>query len=259
MPERGSPLLIASLATLLLLTGCGDGSESDASSEPRSAPAEVEIAVSDGSFEMPGELEAEPVVLTLQNEGEGLHRAFFVRLNDGVTKEEFEKTLAKSVDALFPLVTLAGNMPEVEAGESTEITMQFAEGNYVVIDPEVKGPPPFGFFTVTSATGPPVDEPSSDYTIETGDFYFEMTDAVAGNATVEITNVGEQGHEVGIGKGPHGDDGEVTTIFAPAPGGRLWTDVDLQPGEYTLVCFFPDPKTNKPHFKLGMELPFEVK
>lgn len=260
MLNRGGNLFIALFIGAVLVAGCGDDTEPNAPKAAQSeAPADVDITVSDETFEMPTALEAEPVVLTLQNEGETVHRAFFARLNDGVTEEDFEKALSKGADALFPVVTLAGNMSEVKAGESTDITMQFAEGNYVVIDPEVKGPPPFQFFTVTPPSGPPVEEPTSDYTIETGDFYFEITEPVSGNATVEITNVGEQSHEVGIGKGPHGEDGEVTTIFAPAPGGRLWAEVNLKPGEYTLVCFLPDPKTNKPHLKLGMELPFEVK
>lgn len=55
--------------------------------------------------------------------------------------------------------------------------MLFPEGDYLVIDPEVrKGLPPVAFFTVSPARGPAVAEPEADYSIEAGDFYFEVPD-----------------------------------------------------------------------------------
>ena len=222
-------------------------------------PESIQISVSDDSFEMPEELEAEPVRLTVQNEGEDPHITFFARLNDGSTQEDIDKAIVKSVDSLFPHITLAGNMEKVEPNASAQVTMEFPEGEYLVIDPEVKGDPLYGFFTVVAATGPEVERPSADYSIETGEFYFKISEPVSGEATVEISNAGEQSHEVGVGKGPGGEGGEVTTIFAPAPGGTMWTTLDLKPGDYTLVCFLPDPKTQKPHLKLGMEQAFSVR
>jgi hypothetical protein len=48
-------------------------------------------------------------------------------------------------------------------------------------------------------------------------------------------------------------------IRACSLGGTMWATVTLQPGDYTLVCFLPDPKTGKPHVKLGMRKTFTVK
>jgi hypothetical protein len=244
------------LLAAVLAAACGenDTGTSRSSGGPQ-PPHEVRITVSDDRFDMPTQLESEPVSLTLENEGKEVHRAFFARLNDGVTEDEIRAALSKSPDALFPLVVLAGNMPEVKEGDTDEIDMLFPKGNYIVIDPEVKGRPPLQFFEVAAATGPEVREPDADYSIETGEFFFETSDPTSGEATVEIENVGKQGHEVGISdaKGH-----EVTTIFAPAPGGKLWTSLTLKPGEYTLVCYLPDPKTGKPHIKLGMKKSFTV-
>ena len=92
-----------------------------------------------------------------------------------------------------------------------------------------------------------------------GDFYFKISDPSHGEATVEIANVGKQSHEVGIGKGVKGQGAEVTTMFAPAPEGKMWTALTLEPGDYTLLCFLPDLKTGKPHVKLGMKQSFSVK
>ena len=257
--ENGGSGILAVLALAMLATSCGgtegDAPRSEAQPEP---PQGIRITVTDESYEMPGELESEPVSLTLQNEGKQVHRAYFARLNQGVTTKEVRSALSTSPDELFLLITIAGSMPEIEPGASSENGMLFPEGEYVVIDPEVKGPPPVSFFTV-SASGSDVAEPEADYSIEAGDFYFEVPDPSSGEATVEITNVGNQSHEVGIGrKGVRGEETEVTTVFAPAPGGKMWTTVTLEPGDYTLVCFLPDPKTGKTHADLGMKQDFSV-
>ena len=256
-------LRIALVVAAIALASCGGGDADDSNGDDPAgsapvAPEQVQITVSDTAFEMPEELEAEPVSLTVQNEGKDPHITFFARLNEGSTQEDIDKAIAKNVDALFPHITLAGNMEKIEPNASTEVTMDFPEGDYLVIDPEVSGDPLYGFFSVVGATGPDVETPTADYSIETGEFYFKISEPVAGEATIAISNVGEQSHEVGIGKGPGGEDGEVTTIFAPAPGGTMWTTLDLKPGDYTLVCFLPDPRTEKTHIKLGMEQEFSV-
>jgi hypothetical protein len=79
----------------------------------------------DEGFEVPDGLESEPISLTLQNDGKQVHRAFFARLNQGVTEEDVRSALSKGPDALFPLLTLAGNMPEAKAGATSEIGMLF--------------------------------------------------------------------------------------------------------------------------------------
>ena len=244
----------------LLATSCAnsDADSPKAKAQPQ-PPQEIRIAVTDESYKMPREFESEPVALTLQNKGEEVHRAYFARLNQGVTERDVRSAMSKSPDALFSLITVAGSMPEIEPGTTSEIGMLFPEGKYLVIDPEVEGPPPLSFFAVSPASGPEVREPSADYSIEAGDFYFKVSDSSPGEATVQIANVGKQSHEVGIGKGVKGQRGEVTTVFAPAPGGTMWTTVTLEPGDYTLLCFLPDPKTGKPHVKLGMKQSFSVK
>jgi hypothetical protein len=248
-------LVLTALATSCAMSG-GEEPKSEAKPQP---PQMIRITVTDESYKMPREFESEPVSLTLQNKGEEVHRAYFARLNQGVTERDVRSALSKSPDALFSLVTVAGSMPEIEPGASSKIGMLFPEGNYLVIDPEVKGPPPLSFFAVSPASGPEIREPSADYSIQAGDFYFKISDPSPGEATVEIANVGKQSHEVGIGKGVKGQGAEVTTVFAPPPGGTMWATVTLEPGDYTLLCFLPDPKTGKPHVKLGMKQSFSVK
>ena len=244
----------------MFATGCGGGDEAGSSSSVGTAAAEppqqLTITVTDDSFDIPASLEAEPIDITLQNDGKAKHHAYFAELNEGVTEEDVRDAFPKGDDVLFQLIKLAGDITPVQPGDSADITMQFPEGNFFIVDPEVKeGAPPISFFEVTAASGPEVEEPAADYTIETGEFYFKIDDATAGEATIEIINAGEQNHEVGIAdsKGK-----EVTTIFAPAPGGKTWTTLDLEPGDYQLVCYLQDPETKKPHIKLGMKQDFSV-
>ncbi|MEA2461721.1 MAG: hypothetical protein QOH90_1898, partial [Actinomycetota bacterium] len=164
------------------------------------------------------------------------------------------------------MITLAGSFPgegknfgRVSDGETRELTIDFPEGTYIVIDPEVKGPPPFAVFEITPATGDAVAEPDADYEIEAGDFYFKSEGAQAGSATVKITNAGEQDHEVSVATGTGENGEEVAFSFAPPPGGSLWTTFELDAGTYQLTCFLPDRDTGKPHFKLGMKSTLEVK
>jgi hypothetical protein len=117
------------------------------------------------------------------------------------------------------------------------------------------------------------------------------TDMPAGAQVWEAPNVGEQLHEMVIF---HLQPGvtveEVTAIFAelpepgkpaatpmaapPAsgpppftlvagvapmnPGFTNWPVLDLEAGDYLAVCFVPDPASGKPHFALGMLMPFTV-
>ena len=54
---------------------------------------------------------------------------------------------------------------------------------------------------------------------------------------------------------------EVVQLYVGAPPGRVarpprelrgFTTVDLEPGEYALICFIPDDKDGKPHVAHGM-------
>jgi plastocyanin len=103
---------------------------------------------------------------------------------------------------------------------------------------------------VSAPSGAQVVVPQADFSIEAGDFYFKIDGAVAGETTVVITNAGKQGHEVVIFE--RGAEEEGFFSIAPAPGGSLWTTIDLLPGTFQVRCFFPDPETGKEHTKLGM-------
>ena len=265
--------VLLALSIVLTLAACGgadgdDGEDTSSASSP-SAPeiSTVEITLTDDSIELSQDVEAEPTQLVARNEGEQPHQVYLARLNDGVTEAEIGETLeAGDQDALFQMIVIAGSFPgegknfgRVSPGRTGELTIDFPEGSYMVIDPEVEGPPPYAVFDVVPATGAEALAPEADYEAEVGDFYFEFGEVTAGPATVEIANVGEQGHEISIGTDIESEEGEEGAFtFAPPPGGSLWTTFELEPGSYDVVCFLPDPKTGKTHNELGMKTQLEV-
>ena len=118
------------------------------------------------------------------------------------------------------------------------------------------------------------------------DFEFVFSDPIpSGMGIWEITNSGEQPHEVALVKGPDGvtleqvlavseadmsggtppadspsaDDFEPFGNTVAISGGQTtWVPFDLEPGTYVAFCFVTDPETGLPHMMLGMTTVFTV-
>jgi uncharacterized cupredoxin-like copper-binding protein len=137
-------------------------------------------------------------------------------------------------------------------------------------------------FEVTPSEETPAELPAPDSTITAADFSFPDTALATGEQTVQVVNSGAQNHEFAIVKLDEGVSvDQVKAMFTeeqptPAPGetpeeqgpppflsaggyGALapgddgYMIVDLEPGNYALLCFFPDPNSGgAPHAALGM-------
>jgi hypothetical protein len=254
----------------LSLAACANGtttttpSPATESPAPQLAPPDRHELVATGtSFEFVESIEAEPVVIEVRNESEETTSVFFARMNEDVTLDQVREAFETGGDeAALELIVPAG-AAEAGPGETSELTIQFPAGNYLAIGEGDEQP---AVFEVTAATGPGVAEPEADLEIEMGEFYFRPSGpAPAGTITILLTNAGEQGHEIIAAPGTLDEilesEGEFEGSFfslAPAPGGRIWITAELSPETYTMVCFFDDPDSGKPHFELGMTGPLEV-
>src|SRR5262249_52508331 len=105
------------------------------------------------------------------------------------------------------------------------------------------------------------------------------TAIVAGSSVLKVVNAGRQPHELMLLKSPdgltsdqlgemvlNGDDsatpaGGGTSFSDLVPVGGIswltqgqtaWTDVDLSPGTYALICFVYDPASGTTHAMEGM-------
>jgi len=191
---------------------------------------------------------------------------------------------------LFDYASLAGGGAEIDPGLSTDVTLDLAAGDYRLVcfltSPE--GTPHFakGMMGWLTVTAPPADgpaPPTADGHVELADFQFRgLPPMDSGKTTLEVTNSGTEAHEMVVmrlqgisteaalrvltGTAPEGEVPSDPPPFksvggmqAIMPGQRGWVTLDLEPGNYVLVCFIPSgAHEGKPHVQLGMIRPFTV-
>ncbi|MGH2591932.1 MAG: hypothetical protein ACRDGG_00280 [Anaerolineae bacterium] len=276
--------LIAAIAALvgalMILSAC--------QTQPAPIP-EVTIKAADFSFEAPDQIEAGLVSLRLANVGHEDHNVQLVRLNDGVTLEQFEAALQQGAEAALalPLVTIAGGVGVATPNHHEQVVLNLAEGQYVMLCffASEDGVPHLakGMFkpiqVVARKSQAVVQEPKSDGSIVMKDFRFEMPAEIkAGRLTWKVTNQGARPHEIVIAKllpgktlddfmafmqtyegEPPVEDAEAGRVAAMGPGQTGWVNLDLSAGDYVALCFVPDAATGKAHAEMGMIQFFSVK
>jgi uncharacterized cupredoxin-like copper-binding protein len=276
-------IALALAPLVLLATACGreeqrPADEANRARTPASPPAPqvVTITTSDFTFEAPREVPAGLTTFKLVNQGKELHHLQLVRLGEGKTVDDFMAALKAGGPPPAWATMAGGPNPPDPAGRSTA-TLPLEAGNYVMVCfiPSPDGVPHVakGMYrplTVTPADNPGAAEPSADAVMTLVDYGFELDRPLtAGRHTIRIENAGPQPHEVAIvkmeggkkpidfahwgekqsGPAPGSLQGGVSAIM---PGTHAFIEVDLQPGEYGLICFIPDTKDGKAHFEHGM-------
>lgn len=193
---------------------------------------------------------------------------------------------------VFGAVTFQGGPATTAPGKSTDVTLNLSQGSYVMLcfvsDPQ--GVPhmargmikPFSV-TAAAATQPALAKAAGN--VELNDFAFTTipSDLKVGKYTWAVTNKGKEIHEMGMLrlKAPAAQIQQILAGPPPAPGSARpagpppfedaggfqaitpgmtgWTTVELEKGEYALVCFVPSPANQgKPHVALGMVRTFTV-
>ena len=119
--------------------------------------------------------------------------------------------------------------------------------------------------------------PASDVTLTLTNYHFAFSaPPTAGQHVMRIVNDGDQPHEAVMFHLEAGKTGEdiakwvstgmqgpppgapVSGISAESPGKENLLLLDLQPGDYALICFMPDTKDGKMHAEHGMIYNFKV-
>lgn len=250
---------------------------------PAAAPIpQVTIKAHDYSYDGPARLSAGLNTIKLVNEGKEMHHAQLARLNDGVTMEQIEQAFQSDPNSALALIALVGGPGAIDPGHSTEVTLDLAAGQYLVMCfiPSADGVPHMakGMLStfVVEGTTAAAAEPKADRTVTLKDFRFDLPLTVkAGAQTWKIVNDGPQPHEIimlRLNAGKTMDDvmawAQDQTTAPPfamiggmqglTPGQAGWLTLDLKPGSYIAACDIPDPTTGKPHSELGMLMPFTV-
>jgi uncharacterized cupredoxin-like copper-binding protein len=271
----------------LVLAGCGSSSES--SDSPDATAAEkarlaVTIDTSDFAYTLPESIPAGWVDVTITNSGKVDHQIAFVKL-DGTTFEEFEQRVYKTNLADLPPETVfAGGPNNVAPGGEVTASVHLEEGTYGVacFIPAEDGKSHaehgmIGQVAVTKTDQSVETAPVADGgRLDMSEFLFTPSADFNGKGTISMKNDGVQVHEVIIYKINEGKTMKDVTDFliasqSPTPptgpppftadGGVVgvgpkqvnYLQLDLAPGKYALLCFFPDPtKDNTPHALEGM-------
>jgi uncharacterized cupredoxin-like copper-binding protein len=260
---------------------------SPAADAPAGAINEVTYVGKEYSFDGPDELPAGWTRLTFDNQGEAAHDMQVFSLDEGKTLQD----VLAALDQGPPDWINAYGGIAAGPGEQVSYTVNLAPGNYVLMSfggapdgaPDVAQGMLKGF-TVTgdAADDAAVELPTADVTINMVDYSFQMTGTVtAGQQSVLLTNSGTELHEAQVFKLNEGftfeefqqmlmasDQSEsqaeppVTQAWGMilSPGISAYGTLDLEPGEYAVVCFIPSPQNEgKPHYMLGMIQSLTVK
>lgn len=257
-------------------------SESASASPSASAGAanELRIEGKEYAFEGPAETPAGVTRVTLDNTGQEEHQIQIARLNTDKTFEDLTAALQQPDPApALALVTLSGGPTGVLPGASGTTTVDLEPGTHAflcfVSSPDgvphlAKGMVAQIEVTGTAAGG---ELPAGDAEVTLQDFAFVgLSTLTPGQHTVTVTNKGPQPHEATLVKLSEGVTVEqliaaFTSNEAPsgpppftsaggiagiASGTESTMDIDVEAGEYALICFIPDPATGKSHAALGM-------
>jgi len=203
-PSRARLLLAVPAAALL--AAC--------QSTPPSIP-EVQLEAHDFAFTLPDTIAGGLVTFHLMNDGQENHHAQFIRLNDGVTRAQFDSVLGAVMAALptegeaafgrlFEIITLAGGPSVVAPGGEEAVTLDLGAGDYAlacfIASPDgvlhvAKGMRHWLTVTAPPAASPP--PPVADGRVDMADFAFTtMPEVHAGPVTLEVTNSGQEPHEM---------------------------------------------------------------
>ena len=296
---RNKSLFLISTLLLIVLAACSPAVQAAAPAaipQPQAAPTEApstpnsmpEIAIdaADFSFSVLDSIQAGWVSFTLTNSGNEPHHAQFLRLNDGVTFEQFQEALNQGEGPAMALVKLMGGVGAIAPTGSAQAILNLPAGNYVIlcflsapadhIPHLAKGM--IKSLTVQPASGATASEPVADLTVILKDYSFELPESLpAGTMMIKVLNEGPETHEFNILRLAEGKTIEDVTQFLAAPDGQPpftpvggmngldvglsgYVEFEFEAGMYVAICNIPSPKAEgHQHFSLGMVQEITVK
>jgi len=294
---RISYLRMLSLTAVVVVTACAVKEEpattagADSSAVPGNATGGptanvVTINASDYKFEAPDQIPAGLTTFKLVDTGKEPHHATLIKLTEGKTGADLQAAMKTMKPGTPPpaWVVLAGGPNAIAPGGESNATLVLEPGNYALVCfiPDPKGVPHFALgmvkpLTVTAAVTGTAPEPIPDITLRLSDYRFDWSKPLtAGRHTIRVETLPGQPHEVTLfklapgkslkdligwvqsGMGGPPPAAPIGGIAGVAPGIPSTFTIDLQAGDYAVVCFLEDHKDGKPHFVHGMTQAIKV-
>ncbi len=284
----GSNMRLLSIAAVIAIAGCAvkeapNDTAADSAATPATTTAaanEVTITATEYSFDAPAEIPAGLTNFRMVDNGKELHHAQLMKLEEGKTFDDLMagmKTMKPGTPPPGWLIP-AGGPNAVTPGSTSALTMVMEPGNYAILCfiPDAKGVPHVAHgmakaLTVTPNPNANTAEPTADITVTMSDYKWDFSSPLtAGKHTLKLVTAPGQPHEFTLfqlspgktaadipkyveggmqGPSPARPIGGVAAI---ATGRASFYTVDLQPGDYAIVCFLEDAKDHRPHFLHGM-------
>lgn len=236
----------------------------------------VTFTARDFAFEGPTEIPAGLTTFRIAAVGKEFHHVQIIKLDQGKTYADLQAAFKAGGPPPAWAVPYGGVNPPVPGSEASA-TQVMEPGSYAVVcfvdTPDrvphlAKGM--MAPLTVTPSASASTAEPTADVTMTLTDYAFALSKPLsAGKHTIQVVNTASQPHEVALiqlepgktpqdvlawfGKPEGSPPGKpLGGIPAVVSGKNTYFDVDLQPGDYALICFVPDATDGKPHFEHGM-------
>lgn len=277
---------LLSLTAALVLAACttrdtsGDAVADSAAPAATIAANEVTITATEFAFDAPAEIPAGLTNFRMVASGEALHHATLIKLDSGKTFDDFMAGLKTMKPGTPPpgWIIPAGGPNAVNPGATSALTTVVEPGNYAIVCfiPDSKGVPHFAHGMVKALTVTPnpaanTSEPDADITVTMSDYKFDFSAPLtAGKHTLKLVTAPGQPHEFTFFKlmpgktaadipkyveqGMQGPPPAMAIggVAGVAAGIASFYTVDLEPGDYAIVCFLEDAGDGKPHFVHGM-------
>ncbi|HEX9730269.1 MAG TPA: hypothetical protein VGA37_17375 [Gemmatimonadales bacterium] len=192
------------LVTVLIL-GC--------QSEP--AIPEITLRARDFAFVLPDTVAGGLVRFHFVNDSQEDHHAQFIRLNDGVSRAQFDSVFGAVMQAvpsegevaymrISQIATPAGGPSVTAPGGTMDVTVDIAAGDYVLVCfvPSPDGVPHLakGMRRWLTVTDPPAASPQPPVAagrVDMADFAFAQVPTFdSGPVVLEVTNSGQEPHEM---------------------------------------------------------------
>jgi hypothetical protein len=272
------------LLVLIVTTGLDGASYSRSVARPRTDTSPVVFIAKDYEFAGPDRILAGVTTIQILNKGQDVHHIQLLKLLQGKTAADFRAAIAANPGRLPSWIKFVGGPNAIVPDSEAVATMNLVAGDYLLVCliPDQKGVLHVALgmqkpLTVTSAKPTLVSEPKAGVTITQADFRFMMSQPIArGSHTIQVMNHGTQPHEVVVVKlAPGASVKDFAASVEPGASGppqgkpvggivglesgeHGFFRASFEPGNYGLICFFPDP-TGQPHFVRGMTTEFTVK
>lgn len=233
----------------------------------------LSIRATEEDMEAPSNLQSGRFLVRFENASGRLLHPLLVRLPDDISVERAVGDFTGGtngppswlLDARFP-----GFVGETMPGETSRAVVDLVAGRYVIV-----GTTAVSFEVMGSSSIPPAQQtPPVDVRVEAFEYDFVLPEDIGpGRQVWSVTNSGTVPHELILVWTPDamtpeemldalfGGEGASDRGTTPVPVGGLgwlspgrtaWTELELPPGSYLVLCFVYDPVRGSTHLEREM-------